>query len=542
MTHKNISTLFTAFFALSVGSISFAEELPVLLTEDFEQGMERWVTTDPKTAEPVWQISEARHSSGGKSQENHVLRVSGKSKYKPPHRSPHSIAWLKETIDGNVEVLANLQNTNVDAGNHRDLCLFWGRQDAAHYYYVHLGAKPDPHSCQIFIVDGSARKKITLEEPAGTPWTDGWHRARISHDVASGLIEVFFDDMKKPCMTARDKTFTWGQVGLGTFDDHGNFDDVTVHGVRKAEVRPAGVRPVTRGELTDSGAVIRIDGKPFAEYLKKSGHQPAIWPIIGPTGLPVTRSFPMGPLLEHEIDDHPHHRSLWFTHGDVNNIDFWIEPHAKGPIERKGIIIHQEFKELTEQGPDLRIVTRNDWISEEEKILEDERAVLFGAEADGSRWIDFTVLLKATVGDVTFGDTKEGCFGVRVAGTMKVDEKLGGQILNSSGQTDQAAWGQPATWLDNTGPLSERDGPLVGIAMFSHPENFRHPCLWHARNYGLLTANPFGEKQFPPGVLKQGAITIERGDSLKLRYKVWIHAGRLDRERLEEKSQTIFEY
>jgi hypothetical protein len=45
-----------------------------------------------------------------------------------------------------------------------------------------------------------------------------------------GRIEVYFDDMKTPIMTARDKTFTWGQVGVGSFDDTGDWADLKVHG------------------------------------------------------------------------------------------------------------------------------------------------------------------------------------------------------------------------------------------------------------------------------------------------------------------------
>ena len=49
-------------------------------------------------------------------------------------------------------------------------------------------------------------------------------------------------------------------------------------------------------ERSEKGAVVKIDGKPFAEYLTRSGHQPAVWPIIGPTGKAMTRSYPAGPL------------------------------------------------------------------------------------------------------------------------------------------------------------------------------------------------------------------------------------------------------
>ncbi|MEQ8835216.1 MAG: PmoA family protein, partial [Lacipirellulaceae bacterium] len=500
-------------FALLVSLVatqarSSAEELPVLFKEGFEEGLKRWTTTDQPNKQPVWHIKKGVMRDGVT---NHVLRVTGPCSYQPPYRSPHSIAWSKQVVDGTFELTAKVQNTNRNAGPHRDLCFFWGGQDPAHFYYVHLGAKADPHSCQIMIVNGSARKAITQENANSTPWTDAWHQVKVRHETESGLIEVFFDDMKKPRMTTVDKTFTWGRVGLGTFDDHGNFDDVVVRGKTKE-------KPKVTGEKNDQGVNIQIDGEPFAAYLKKSGHQPVVWPIIGPTGEPVTRSFPLGPLLDNETDDHPHHRSLWFAHGNVNGHDFWLEPTGKNRTE----IVHHHFVDLSEIGNDLRLVTQNIWTAGLEKVCEDQRTLIFGGDRDGSRWIDFRIEIMANEGDLTFGDTKEGTFAMRVAGTMKVDAKLDGHLLNSEGQKNVAAWGQPAKWLDAPGPV---DDETVGITIFSHPKNFRHPCRWHARNYGLITANPFGKKDFPSGEHKQGPHTIKRGESLELRYKVWLHEG-----------------
>jgi hypothetical protein len=199
-------------------------ELPVLVDEDFEQGMERWQTTDPNPADAVWKVIR------GETADNHVLRVTGPSKYQPPFRSPHSIALVKDVVVGDFELTARVQNTNVNAGPHRDLCLFWGYQDPAHFYYVHYGARSDPNACQIFIVDGAARRPITVDTAEGTPWSTGWHDVKVVRRVEDGTMEVYFDDMTKPLMTARDTTFQWGQVGLGTFDDHGNFDEVVLRG------------------------------------------------------------------------------------------------------------------------------------------------------------------------------------------------------------------------------------------------------------------------------------------------------------------------
>src|SRR4029079_5647610 len=97
---------------------------------------------------------------------------------------------------------------------------------------VHLGKQADEHANQIFIVNNEPRKKISTKSSAGTPWDDKWHPVRVVRDTKSGAIDVFFDDMQKPVMQANDKTFTWGQLGIGSFDDTGLFDDVAVYGVK----------------------------------------------------------------------------------------------------------------------------------------------------------------------------------------------------------------------------------------------------------------------------------------------------------------------
>jgi hypothetical protein len=195
--------------------------LPLIVKEDFESGMARWQTTDPDPATGVWEIIKTGRREGSS-----ALRVTGMSKYQPPHRSPHSIAMLKDVKVGDFELTARVQNTNSTAGPHRDLCIFWGYQDPSHFYYVHFGAQSDPNACQIFIVNDAARTPITVKTAKGTPWTDGWHTLKVVRRVDDGTMEAYFDDMEKPLMTAKDKTFGAGLVGIGTFDDHGNFDDI----------------------------------------------------------------------------------------------------------------------------------------------------------------------------------------------------------------------------------------------------------------------------------------------------------------------------
>jgi len=120
-------------------------------------------------------------------------------------------------------------STTRDYG-HRDLCLFFGYQDPAHFYYVHLGKKTDDHANQIFIVNEAARTKISTRTTPGTDWDERWHHIRVVRHAEEGTIKVYFDDLEEPVMTAKDDTFQWGRVGLGSFDDTGDFDEFVLRG------------------------------------------------------------------------------------------------------------------------------------------------------------------------------------------------------------------------------------------------------------------------------------------------------------------------
>ncbi len=262
------------------------------------------------------------------------------------------------------------------------------------------------------------------------------------------------------------------------------------------------------------GMVIQIDGGLFTEYLVQSGAKPILWPILGPAGQPMTRAYPMG-QAPGEKKDHVHQRSLWFTHGDVNGVSFWDENPEHGTI------VHRRFAK-TESGGEAIVVTENDWVGpDSKKILSDRRRLKFAA-GENVRWLDFDITLTASSGPVRFGDTKEGTFGVRVAETMKVDAKTGGRIVNSQGLANDAAWGRKAAWVDYHGPVA---GQTAGIAIMNHPDSFRFPTFWHVRTYGLFAANPFGRREFPDGGKQDGSYTLPDGQTITLRYRVWLHKG-----------------
>jgi hypothetical protein len=273
-------------------------------------------------------------------------------------------------------------------------------------------------------------------------------------------------------------------------------------------------------QKTNEGVKVLLNGELLTQYLT-AAPSPILWPLIGPDGVKMTRDYPMIETTEGEKHDHPHHRSLWFTHGLVNGVDFW----AKG-----GKVIHKSFGKV-EGGNSAVIEATSAWIDDkDQQLLTEKRRMTFGA-GQSKRWVDIDTILKADVDEVVFGDTKEGTFAVRVAETMKVDAKLGGKIVNSEGQVDVAAWGQPAKWVNYTGPIN---GITYGIAMFCHPETFNYPNRWHVRTYGLFAANPFGIREFTLQKEATPGIKIKKGEELKFRYRVMWHRNITDNKVMDQ--------
>jgi len=192
--------------------------LPLIFVEDFDEPVpDRWLPTDPA----AWKFT--------KDGDRTVYGMVGKSNYKPEYRSPEGISILKDIYvsDFVVDVWWRSMTKNY---NHRDMCVFFGHQDPTRFYYVHFGLKSDDSSNTIHIVNGAPRTPIVKTRTDGTPWTEDYHHVRVVRKVDAGTIEAYFDDMTKPAMTAQDTTFTWGRVGVGSFDDTGYIDRIVLWG------------------------------------------------------------------------------------------------------------------------------------------------------------------------------------------------------------------------------------------------------------------------------------------------------------------------
>ena len=244
--------------------------------------------------------------------------------------------------------------------------------------------------------------------------------------------------------------------------------------------------------------------------------RPFLHPVVGPFGAGVTRDYPMNDS-EADSVDHPHHRSIWMGWGDVAGTDLWSEGEGSGRV------VHSCF-ERYHSGPVFgRIAALHSWEDADgNELMQDRTEYRFYNLPCSMRMFDVHVTLYPAHDQVFLNDTtKGGVICVRMATALGANH--GGRIENAVGQLNEAeVWGQRAAWCDYSG---QAGGQWMGLAVLDHHSNFRYPTYWNARDYGLITANPLGLSEFLASDRADGSVVLPEGDSLRFRYRIYVHAG-----------------
>ncbi len=283
----------------------------------------------------------------------------------------------------------------------------------------------------------------------------------------------------------------------------------------------------------DGALLVNDDGKLITAF-RTDYRVPYLYPLTAPGGANVSRHWPMEEDAKSEDKDHPHHRGLWLSHGDVNGYDFWAGFDKKNASIKLKSISEKEIKDGT-----ASFTTDLVWTAESNDLLQETRSHSISRPDPDTLRIDISSTLTALEDKVVFGDTKEGSFAIRTDRTLRVKgPEAKATLTNSNGETDLDAWGKRANWAAYSGP--DETGKPVVIAIIDSPTSFRHPTHWHARDYGLLAANPFGIHDFESKEDKTlGSHTLKKGETLTLKYTVIIHQGTLESAKLNEISASL---
>jgi len=273
--------------------------------------------------------------------------------------------------------------------------------------------------------------------------------------------------------------------------------------------------------------LITVGGESLATYVFRDETilRPYFAHVFAPGGIPVTRRFP--PVEGTDPTDHATmHPGLWLGFGDINGVDFW---------RNKGRVEHQRFVEPPQGGPGQgTFVVRNRYVprSGTTPVCVETGRVTILVRPAGTLMI-FDSEFVSEDQDLAFGAQEEMGLGVRVATPLAA--KQGGRLRNSTGQSgERQVWGNHAAWCDTSGMINERH---AGVLLMPDPSVFARGWF-HARDYGLMVANPIERSENPKG--EPAKLVIPRGQPVRLRFGVLLHAEQADDDLDLEKAYQDF--
>lgn len=263
---------------------------------------------------------------------------------------------------------------------------------------------------------------------------------------------------------------------------------------------------VAQGRLS-----ISIDDRPFGGYVWFDAQvtRPFFVHLHSPDGKQLTRTFP--PPAEYELTDHPtFHPGMWLAFGDLSGRDFW---RNQIPVQPLGLI------EDPQGGPGRGTFAVKNRYADGDLVLAEEVCRFDIRVLPAGTLLIWDSTFTAGPQGCYFGDQEEMGLGLRMSRVFSVQR--GGTILNSEGRRDEAGvWGRQADWCAYYGQLNQS---LEGVMLVPDPKNFRR-SWFHARDYGLLAANPFGEKSFGASE-EPSKVELGAGQQLRLRFGVLFFAG-----------------
>jgi hypothetical protein len=282
----------------------------------------------------------------------------------------------------------------------------------------------------------------------------------------------------------------------------------------------AGGQSVRFVEKTDRIDIL-FGGRFFSSYLvSDSLTKPVLHPVHFPSGAAATRGFPLAPEPG-ESGDHPHHIGIFFAVDEVNGNAFWNNTKGLPGVRHVRTLSMREG-----EGTGI-LSTVSEWIGKNGKALLRENRTMAFHPAPRRSTVDFLIRLTALDTTVTFGDTKEGMFAIRVADGLR-EEGGSAMYLNSSGEeSEKNVWGKRANWVRLEGIL---DGQPLGIVILNHPASTNFPAFWHARGYGLFSANPLGQRVFGLARGNPDAaafpLTLKPGEGAPFYFRMILYEGK----------------
>ena len=159
------------------------------------------------------------------------------------HRGP--LPGPRRPIQFALALTQDFSQVNVEADVRplgKSLIIVFAYRDPAHFDYAHLSADTgikEPVHNGVFHVFGGERVRISNQSgPAAFQETGRWYHVVLTHDGNSGVVRVSVDGHSIPALYAVDLSLTAGKVGIGSFDETGDFKNVKLKGAHLGSCQP----------------------------------------------------------------------------------------------------------------------------------------------------------------------------------------------------------------------------------------------------------------------------------------------------------------
>lgn len=255
--------------------------------------------------------------------------------------------------------------------------------------------------------------------------------------------------------------------------------------------------------LNGANVLVRLNNMPLTSY---RAHESLKYPYFCPVNGPVSGMS----LTSESALPYPHHRGLWLGCQPLNGGDYWGDNSLeRGQIRSVGLGLGEVKKSSAE------ILDKCQWVSKDSgSPMRDERRFAVTVVSDRLWCIDCDFKLSA-VEDVEVKRAKHSFFAIRAA--SDISPSYGGVLMNSEGGVGaDGTYGKQARWCGYHGKRRGRGDLVEGIAVMTHPDN-PWPAIWFTREYGHLSPSPLNFQNQP--------WRLEKGQTLRLRYRVALHAG-----------------
>lgn len=272
-----------------------------------------------------------------------------------------------------------------------------------------------------------------------------------------------------------------------------------------------------------------IGGELFTSYMYGDGlTKPVLYPVKTPSGIKVNRGFPFEKVEGEEVD-HAHHVGIFFTYDEVNDDGFWNNKTSPPQVKHVKVAAMKGGRGKGE------LSTVMHWTGKSGDVLLEEKRTMVFTAGENQYAIDFSIDLTAQDKKVVFGDTKEGMFAIRTAQWLREKDATGKYFSSAGDHSAENIWGKRARWVVLEG---DKDGKEVGIAILNYAPSVNYPTYWHARDYGLFSANPLGQGVFQVkrkvSNPKPLALTLEPGASAHFNFHIVIYDGKRTPEQIEK--------